>query len=577
VLVALGIGLAPAWSQIEIGRHESVQIESATNYHGVRRGATQLVWSEVICRPGASYLAIHFTGFELAPGDTLVISDAEGGQTLRLEGRGKGNAGTFWARHVKGDTARLELHATNRAGGPGFVIDEIAVGDPLPSTESTEALCGLNDLRNAACFKDTYPAEYGKARAVARLLINGSRLCTGWLVSPYNHLLTNAHCINTPSAALDTDYEFAAEAPSCSDPNCSLCHPGQVFSGATLVRLSTNLDYALVRIDTADPAALFGHLEIDPAGASVGQEIYIPQHPGGRAKEIGLFSSDLTDGGVCHIASLAAPPCFGQGYNDLGYQCDTEGGSSGSPVLSSATGRVVGLHHCSDCPNRAVPIQLVYAEIHGDLVGGCQTDADCDDGRYCTGTDACINGNCQRGDLPCAGQRCDENTDTCAPLCNADGVCDLGEDCRTCESDCVSGTSYFATCGNGVCEIGGGENCLNCSNDCNAAAGGCCGLDTDCSNAACTDRDTSCTNGSSNVVQYCCGDGYCAGDERFGNCGVDCPAAYCGNGTCDPGEDCRSCSADCNGKLTGKPSTRYCCGNRTRERAESPATCDGNI
>ncbi len=576
-LLALGSGIAPAWSQIEVGRHEPIRIESALNYRGLTRGATQLVWSEVLSRPGASYLAVHFTRFELAPGDVLMITDGAGGQGYRLEGRGKGNDGTFWARHIKGDTARLELHARNRSGGPGFVIDEIAVGDVDRSTEATEAVCGLSDLRNAACFKDSYPAEYGHARAVARLLINGIRLCTGWLVSPFNHLLTNAHCIDTPNAALDTDFEFGAEAPGCSDLNCQLCHRGQVFSGGSLVRLSTTLDYALVRIDTGDPQAQFGHLEIDPAGATVGQQIFIPQHPGGRAKELGLFSSDALDGGVCRVSSLAAAPCFGSGYNDVGYSCDTEGGSSGSPVLSVATGQVVALHHCSNCPNRAVPIHLVYAEIHGDLIGGCETDADCEDGRYCTGPDSCVNGNCRRGDLPCLGQRCEEDTDTCTPLCNDDGICDLGEHCGICPADCISGTSYHSACGNGVCEIGGGENCLNCPDDCNTAGSQCCGLTIGCANTACTDRGKTCTPGSSNVVQYCCGDSFCAGDENFGNCGIDCPPAYCGNGTCDSGEDCRSCSSDCKGKLNGKPSTRFCCGNQTRERAESPIVCDGNL
>jgi len=576
-MLTLGLGLAPAWSQVEIGRHEAVQIESAKNYLGVRRGPTQLVWSEVLRRPGASYMAVHFTEFELAPGDVLVLTDAVGGQAVRLEGRGKAGAGTFWARHVKGDTVRLELHATNRSGGPGFVIDEIAVGDPLALPRATEALCGVNDMLNARCFEGSHPTEYGKSRAVARLLIGGSRLCTGWLVSPHNHLLTNAHCISSAAAALDTDFEFAAEAPSCSITNCTLCHPGQVYSGATLVRISTTLDYALVRIDTGDPAAQFGSLEIDPAGATVGQQIYIPQHPGGRAKELAIFSSEATDGGVCRVSSLAAPPCFGTGYNDVGYLCDTDGGSSGSPVLSSATHQVVALHHCANCPNRAVPIQLVYNEIRDDLFGGCETDADCDDGRFCTGSDSCVDGNCRRGEPPCAGQRCDEDTDSCAPLCNSDGVCDPGEDCRTCTSDCISGTSFAATCGNGVCEIGGGENCLSCSDDCNASAGACCGLDTNCSNPICTSRGNLCTPGSNNVVQYCCGDGYCGGDESFANCGIDCPPSFCGNGVCDVGEDCRSCPSDCPGKLNGKPSSRYCCGNQTRERPESPALCNGAV
>ena len=39
----------------------------------------------------------------------------------------------------------------------------------------------------------------------------------------------------------------------------------------------------------------------------------------------------------------------------------------------------------------------------------------------------------------------------------------------------------------------------------------------------------------------------------------------CGNGTCDAGEDCTSCPDDCPGRVNGKPSLRFCCGNLTCE------------
>ena len=41
------------------------------------------------------------------------------------------------------------------------------------------------------------------------------------------------------------------------------------------------------------------------------------------------------------------------------------------------------------------------------------------------------------------------------------------------------------------------------------------------------------------------------------------PPGDCGNNVCEPslGEDCGSCALDCNGKLKGKPSSRFCCGD----------------
>jgi hypothetical protein len=234
-----------------------------------------------------------------------------------------------------------------------------------------------------------------------------------------------------------------------------------------------------------------------------------------------IFSSAPGDGGVCRINSLTALPCFGTGYNDVGYMCDTAAGASGSPVLSASTHRVVALHHCGVCANRGVPIERIHDEIHNLLVGGCVSDADCDDGKYCTGSDTCVDGNCARGDMPCAGLHCEEDTDSCSPLCNGDGVCDLGETCLNCPGDCIQGTAFLATCGNQMCEFGGGENCLTCPADCNSGGGICCGLNGTCFDSLCR-RQRSCTRGSSQVVQYCCGDAYCGGIEDPATCAIDC-------------------------------------------------------
>jgi V8-like Glu-specific endopeptidase len=49
--------------------------------------------------------------------------------------------------------------------------------------------------------------------------------------------------------------------------------------------------------------------------------------------------------------------------SDVSYYCDTAGGSSGSPVLSRVTNRVVALHHFGGCPNSGVRADLIYAKI----------------------------------------------------------------------------------------------------------------------------------------------------------------------------------------------------------------------
>ncbi len=402
-----------AQSPLKVGDHFPITIES--NWRSDNEGySTDSSRVFELHHEGASYIAIHFADFALATGEYVTISDAYGKQKYTLRGRGKMDAGTFWARHIKGDTAVIEYFTKDRKLGKGFEIDEYVAGNAAFGGRMSRAICGADDKLNAVCYQSSHPTEYDRSRAVARLLIQGSGLCTGWLASAFNHFITNEHCITTASDALNTDYEFMAEAPNCTDANCQLCYAGTVFSGATFIQDNAGLDYALVQITTGNPAGTYGFLNIDNRTAVVGEEIYIPQHPGGRAKELGINSSDPADtGGICHVTTFDAP-CSGSGFSDVGYQCDTEGGSSGSPVLARSSHEVIALHHCANCPNRGVPIDLICTEICSKL-GPCIVNADCDDNNPCT-TDICTADICSNDPINCpAGQVCDGGN--CVDIC----------------------------------------------------------------------------------------------------------------------------------------------------------------
>jgi hypothetical protein len=136
-------------------------------------------------------------------------------------------------------------------------------------------------------------------------------------------------------------------------------------------------------------------------------------------------------------------------------------------------------------------------------------------------------------------------------LCCGDGTCEAGETCQTCAADCVGGTT--ASCGNGVCETGDGEDCVSCPADCRGKQSGkpqdrfCCG-DGDgqgplsCADAVCNGGGFQCSAGASG--SYCCGDGACASPEET-VCPLDCGAPpVCGDGVCNGAETVCSCS-DC--------------------------------
>ena len=98
-------------------------------------------------------------------------------------------------------------------------------------------------------------------------------------------------------------------------------------------------------------------MDIDIRPAIDGEEIYIPQHPGGRAKEFGLIDTNEA-GNKCRVLNSNSGCCGCSGYKDVRYTCDTQGGSSGSPVLARSSHRVIALHHCGGAcnGNMGVPV-----------------------------------------------------------------------------------------------------------------------------------------------------------------------------------------------------------------------------
>ena len=75
--------------------------------HPYPKGAVQ---TYEIHHPGATYIKVHFSKFELGPGDTLEVASPDGAERYFFEGRGYKEKGrNFWVNSVLGDTAILRL------------------------------------------------------------------------------------------------------------------------------------------------------------------------------------------------------------------------------------------------------------------------------------------------------------------------------------------------------------------------------------------------------------------------------------------------------------------------------------
>ena len=124
------------------------------------------------------------------------------------------------------------------------------------------------------------------------------------------------------------------------------------------------------------PSASRSIRALRPEGGTLGERLYIPQHPAGWGKKIAVFSSHPSDpDGWPFVVSKSYGGCSGRPGPDMGYRADTQGGSSGSPVVSYADHQIIALHHCgSTSINTAVLIEQVIADLGPNLPASAIAD-----------------------------------------------------------------------------------------------------------------------------------------------------------------------------------------------------------
>ncbi|MDY1033187.1 serine protease [Stenotrophomonas sp. CFBP8980] len=337
----------------------------------------------VVSAQDATYIKVHLGRFDLPRGVTLEVSSPDGTQVHRYSSQARDahtvDAGLdedgrsrFGVMSIHGDTAILRLTGTAEEawdGHRGVQVAHYDAGLPLDqvaraaaaspaagAAAGTRAICGANDLQPVACLAGNDRQAYNAARPVARLLIGGRLLCTAWRVGSDNRLFTNNHCFNSAAGVASTEVWFNHEAARCGSGI-----PAAVtkVSGATLLKTDAALDYSLFTVNQFATIARFGHLGLDVGTPRPGQEIFVPQHPGGRLKELSV-TSDAQGGGRCTLISTTV-----NSGRDASYSCDTQGGSSGSPVIGRASNRVVALHHLAwgNCTNSGARIDLIWPQV----------------------------------------------------------------------------------------------------------------------------------------------------------------------------------------------------------------------
>jgi hypothetical protein len=311
--------------------------------------------------PGVSYVKVHFNRLLLLPGEYVTVSDRSGGQlsTYRF------GVSARWAMSVDGDTAIVTMHGRLAH----VLVDEVARGftaaerarqaqaDQARWQAAVAAMgsgsCPGGLTAGAACYQSTDPVAYRGSRAVARLLIGGTELCTAWRVGPNNRMLTSHHCFASTADARDVEVWFGYACPVCGGTAPA---PPVKVNGDAILATDARLDYTLFTVQDFASVGGFGYLTLDSRQPAPGERLYIPQYPGGEPLSIAEDAGDA--------CAVDAPTVDGYGAGtDVSYRCDAAAGSSGAPVLSRMSDKVVALHHFGGCPDAGVRGDLIAQKI----------------------------------------------------------------------------------------------------------------------------------------------------------------------------------------------------------------------
>lgn len=355
-LLALASPEAAALPAIE-GRVDTLDTEVTT----VKLERAGDVWHrEIKTDIDSTFFQLHFSDVAAVAGADFFLraKDSSGKTILEVPGATFAKNGEYWTPFLPGAYALLEIEKRGSAGPMqiAFKLADLAVEARGARILSIQDPNKPKDRRVA--FYAQNAGLTAAARSVAKLRFQKNQLlltCTGFLVAE-SLLLTNQHCFDSAEACASAIALFGYQ----EDEDRNLA-PGEAFRCERVTASDAGLDFTLIKLSGA-PGARWGVLPWDLRAPAQGTALYIVQHPGGEPKRIAL------DG--CAVKTQSAVGAAPGKETDLGHTCDTENGSSGSPMLSLEN-RIVGLHHLGFSlndprwlkENRAVKAAAIHARI----------------------------------------------------------------------------------------------------------------------------------------------------------------------------------------------------------------------
>ncbi|QXX81993.1 MULTISPECIES: serine protease [unclassified Providencia] len=229
--------------------------------------------------------------------------------------------------------------------------------DSIEHDNNSRVIIGQDERKPYMCHEGSPIAEYALSSAAAR--IGGWGSCS--LIGSENHVLTNNHVVESDLNLINGEIWFNWFNETCSSTS-TVTEPVRLKPGRILKRgiSSSDNDYALFTLNEFDYVnsnvkALFGGLALSHNNPVKGENIYVPQYGDGGLRP--MYIGDIKNGKFAEILNVE------NNGNKIVHNADTQGGSSGSPVISRVSNQIIGLHWGGGSVNVGVSAQKLNIEL----------------------------------------------------------------------------------------------------------------------------------------------------------------------------------------------------------------------
>jgi len=228
---------------------------------------------------------------------------------------------------------------------------------------TSDIIIGEVDWREITELSDSHPVRLS-SRAVADVQFTNGGRCTGFLVSD-NVLMTNHHCIGSARDVVGMKVFMKHEKGQ------SKSQYGEIKC-TQFIGNNSALDFALVKCDGA-PGQQYGKVVLESNQATDGEDVYVVHQNCDYYTNYNCdWNKKFSLGKVTEVSDMVS------------HNADTLGGSSGSPIFSEDSNKVIAIHNSGyggnwqgrGIKNMGVPMSKIVPYIEANFPGVLTTVAD---------------------------------------------------------------------------------------------------------------------------------------------------------------------------------------------------------